>query len=231
MPRPVDVVGHEDVEVAVAVEVGERGVRTPRRVRQSRFGGDVLEGPVPFVAVDDLVADAQQQQVGVAVRVPVGGRGAHGVARGREAGAFGDVLELQAAEVAEEARERARFSGRRQFLHVFFGERSGLEAQHVHPAVAVVVEDRRTGARHFGKQVAARFMARLVREAHARRGGDFLEPRRPSGAGRPDGGRRGDGGRGGRVAAGTEGKRRQKRDDEACMRAWHGGFRCEKGVR
>ena len=106
---PDAVVGDEEVEVAVLVVVEEGRRHRPQGavvgvgVLESRLRGRVLEGSVPLVAVEDVLAQPGHEEVGPAVVVVVGGRDAVVVAVSFQPRLLGDVLELETAQVAVEA--------------------------------------------------------------------------------------------------------------------------------
>ena len=100
----VDVVGDEEVEMAVAVvvEEGAAGVPTGGGLEEAGFGGDVGEGAVAVVAVEDVLAVVGDEEVVPAVVVVVADAAALSPAAAGEAGFSGDVGEGAVAVVLEE---------------------------------------------------------------------------------------------------------------------------------
>ena len=96
----IDVIGHVQVEVAVAVHIGQREARgrvVPRQPGVGRLGK-----PAPAVIHEQPRAggDAVDQQIGMAVAVDIGKRRPGGKLTGTtHAGRPGDVGELPAAEI------------------------------------------------------------------------------------------------------------------------------------
>ena len=89
------VAADEEVEVAVAIVVGEAAARpTSRRPRTPAARGDVGERAVAVVAIELVAAEGGDVEVLPAVAVDVGGADAHAPARMADAGLVGDVLEL-----------------------------------------------------------------------------------------------------------------------------------------
>ena len=133
---PVEVVGDEEIEVAVPVEVRERGARAPALRPQSRV--PERERPVPPVRVEEVAPGAGDQQVGVPVVVVVGGDRAHPVTldRGRrsEPGRRAHVPKAPGPLVAIQHPDDSRRPARPRHL-------PALHEEEVGRAVAVVVED------------------------------------------------------------------------------------------
>ena len=172
--RPLEVVGDEEVQPAVVVEIQEGRARLQgvARHRDARPGGHVGEAPVAFVVVEHVVAVVRDQDVHVAVVVVIPDGHPLGVAldaRAAQSRLEGHVDEPPAAGVAEEAIE-----GGRVRAHVL-GRGRPVQEEKVHPAVVVVVEgghrpaERLERVLHVGREV-------LLDEAHAPRFG-FVDQR------------------------------------------------------
>jgi hypothetical protein len=175
--RPLDVVGNEEIEAAVAVVVEEGGARREAAVADAGFRRDVREAPVAEVAEEAVAAERGEVHVDEAVVVVVGRGDAHAVRLDVEAGALRHVLERAVAFVAVERGQRGGPRPARE-------TRRGHEQQ-VLPAVAVEVEE--GGARaHRLRQVLLSGGSVHVPEADA--GGR----RRVGEHGRGDGRRRGE---------------------------------------
>ena len=132
--------GDEEIEVAVPVEVRERGARAPARRVQSRV--PERERPVSPVRVEEVPSGAGDQQVGVPVVVVVGGDRAHPVTldrgRGSESCRFAHVPKAPGPFVAIERAHESRRPARPRNL-------PALHEEEVGRAVAVVVEDGDSG--------------------------------------------------------------------------------------
>ncbi len=98
----VEVVADEEVEVAVAVVVEERGARTPARRAQAGRRGHVGEGAVAVVVVEALAVEAGDVEVGPAVVVVIADGQAHAAHRSAQACARCHVGERPVSVVAVE---------------------------------------------------------------------------------------------------------------------------------
>src|SRR5205814_9821096 len=105
---------HEQVEIAVAVDVGERRGGLPRRVgvERIRLVGEVDEAPAP-VLVEAAAPVVGDEQVPVTVAVDVGGGAPHPGPAVVETGGGGGVREAPVAEVAVEPLAAAGPAARR----------------------------------------------------------------------------------------------------------------------
>ena len=131
--RETNVVGHEEIEMAVAVVVEKSTTRTPAGlfVQQSGGLGHVGEGAVSVVAVQTVLSEVGAKNIFEAIVVVIANADSGSPAHGFESGLFGDV-------------------GKRSIAVIFvetvggFGrvatQSSSREDEHVHPAVVVVVE-------------------------------------------------------------------------------------------
>ena len=177
-------VGHEEVEVAVAVDVAPGDPHAGAAVDDAGRGRPLAEGAVALVVVEgvlpELVGDVE---VGPAVVVVVGPGGGHAPARVADACVPGDVGEGAVAVVAVE-RAGDAVGGR-----VVGPRRGRLLVAHAHDveveeAVAVVVGDRRHARPAPGRDARRRAhvdevaAARVVEEpvAAARRGDEEVGP-------------------------------------------------------
>ena len=77
--REIDVVDHQQVEIAVVVDVREGRRGAPEGIGDAGLGGDVGEGAVAIVAEELIAAEAGDEEVEVAVAVDVAGRAAAAV--------------------------------------------------------------------------------------------------------------------------------------------------------
>ena len=73
----VDVVGHVEVEPAVAVVIGERRAGRPPAIADARLRGDVSERSIRVVAVEVVRTVTGHVQIVPAVVVEVGSNGSH----------------------------------------------------------------------------------------------------------------------------------------------------------
>ena len=136
-----EIVGDEQVEIAVAVVIGEGRTQAPEAAADPGLGRDVGE-TAAIVPPERVAAVARHVDVGVAVAVVIGHGHPLAVAPGRQPRRCRDVLEPPAALVPQQDVRRApdvdepdairRRPGRQQ--------RSALGEEQVEPAVAVVVE-------------------------------------------------------------------------------------------
>src|SRR5262249_37785749 len=98
-------VGDEQIEVAVAIDVGEGGRERVAGEDEAAGGGDVGEGAVALVVEETRLrtVDAEDEQVGPAVAVDVGGHRAAAAAAGdRDAGGGADFGERAVVLVVKE---------------------------------------------------------------------------------------------------------------------------------
>ena len=102
LDRPVDVVGDEQIEAAVAVVVEPRGAGREPGVADTGRVGDVGEAQAAKVAEQAILAERGDVEIGPAVVVVVGGRGAKAVERNPEARGGRDVGERAVAIVPVE---------------------------------------------------------------------------------------------------------------------------------
>ena len=159
---PDDVVADVQVEVAVVVEVGEGRRRRPVAVAgQTRSLRDVLESPVPAIAIQGIGSPPGHEEVGVAVVVVVADRHAVAVALGHAADPRGvrHVFERAVAAVAEQAVAPG-------WLSRIGGESAPLHEIDIEPAVAVVVDQADAASGELGELVDTR-LAVLVDEREA----------------------------------------------------------------
>jgi hypothetical protein len=193
--RPREVVAHEEVEPAVAIEVEPDG----RRRERDRFGvpgevrraggplrlaadpgavGRVLErlaaprapAPLPAGVAEESVAAARgDEQVRPAVVVVVADRDAHAVEFDVQPARGGHVL-VAASAIAVQGRRGSAAGGWR-----IAGPRAAVDEEEVRLAVAVEVEHRDAGAHRFGQEFLAGGAVE-VREADAGLLGDIDEP-------------------------------------------------------
>ena len=141
---PLDVVGEEDVQIAVRIQVQERGGCAPPRLVHAGCRSHVLEDAAAVVAQQHVRADVGDVEVHVAVVVVVAGGDAHAVAV-----AVGHIpagLEVAVADVEVEAVRMWRL--RRV-------EEAALHEVDVQVAVAVEVCQRGAAAGDFRYSIAA----------------------------------------------------------------------------
>ena len=93
LQRPVDVVRHEQIEVAVRVVVDEGRTRSPARVPHPRGPGDIAEAPLAIVLQQCVRFHVRRVEVRVAVAVAVACSHPHPVAAVAGATPRRDVLE------------------------------------------------------------------------------------------------------------------------------------------
>jgi hypothetical protein len=88
-----DEAADEEIEFAVIVVIKPDGAGSPAGSREASFFGDVGEGAIAIVAIENAAAVLRDVHVRQAVAVVVADGNAHAVAAGRDAGFFGDVGE------------------------------------------------------------------------------------------------------------------------------------------
>ncbi len=148
---PDSVVADVEIDIAVAVEIGEGRRRRPvAGAAEPGAGGRVLEGAIAPVAEQCVRPPARDEQIRMSVVVEVAdGRGvAVAPGEGRDPGRFGRVLEGAVAPVAKETigrRETGNIGARR--------ERTALDGVYVEPAVAVEIEQGDAPTRHLRELV------------------------------------------------------------------------------
>ena len=111
---PDHVMADVQVEVAIIIEVGEGGRGRPIAVaRQTHPLRDILESPVPSIAIQGIGSPPGHEEIGVAVVVVIADRHALAVALGHPADSRGvrHVFERPVAAVAEQAVAPGGLSG------------------------------------------------------------------------------------------------------------------------
>ena len=184
----VDVVGHVEIEPAVAVEVGERRRRRPARVVRAAPRGDVGERPAAVVAEQVVAAEPEAVDVDPAVVVEVPGRRAHAVGGHAEAAPRGDVGEAQGAgpvrvdfeivpvEAVGQGPPGPGRTGRRLVRRPAGTEHLALDEIDVEVAVVVEVEQRPARPHDLGGVVRAGHAVEM-HEVEPRRRRPIREPR------------------------------------------------------
>ena len=94
--REIEVMRDEEIEMAVAIVVDERGARAPQRIGEARLRRDVGERAVAAIVEERRGAEPGDEQVEEAVVVVVADGRAHAVDAQREPGTVGDVGEAKA---------------------------------------------------------------------------------------------------------------------------------------
>src|SRR6266404_2543211 len=142
----IDVVGDEEIEVAVAIVVHESAAGVPALAvsGDARFFADVREGAVAVVVVENVFSEVGDEEIVGAVVVVVAH--AHGLPPSgmEQAGFGGDVRESAVAIVFEET-VRGFLSGGKTF------EAPAVDEKNVEPAVVVVIVESDAAAGGFEK--------------------------------------------------------------------------------
>ena len=138
----IDVIGGEEIELAVAVVVEEGAAGAPAHAGrfQPRLFRGLRERPVASIAKEPVRAPERDEQVDPPVVVVIAGARALSPSAECQASAAGDVLERAVALVAVE------MTGRLLALRKTF-ERRAVGDEGVEPPVVVVVERSDAGAR------------------------------------------------------------------------------------
>ena len=135
LERALDVRGHVEIEITVAVRVEEGRARVPARRLHSGFLGHVLEAAVAEVAVQQVRAEVRDEQVGPAVAVVVGHRHPRSpLPLAVDPRLVGDVLEGAVGQTAVESVSAA-------LGHARAFEAPAVDQVHVEAPVAIVVEE------------------------------------------------------------------------------------------
>ena len=173
----LDVPANEQVEVAVAVVVGEAATGRPAGGRHAQVLRHVGEGALAGVAVQPVPADPGDVDVLPAVAVDVGDAQPHAPAGMGNTGLGGDVAKRAVAQIAVE-------SARRRLRVVRGVDRERVDEVDVQQAVAVVVEQPDAAAHRLddvlllGRRVVAEGDAGGFRDvAEQRRGAGVLGER------------------------------------------------------
>src|ERR1019366_951356 len=141
-----NVVRYEDIQKAIVVVIDPDRPQTPARVVETGFFGDVREGPVAIVVVEDVAAVVENVQIHVAVVVVIGGRTAgteHAVAA--DACLLGYICERAVAIVAVQL-VRQLAAKIAAFVAGYVVRPGAVYEVEVHEAVAVVIENAYTAA-------------------------------------------------------------------------------------
>ena len=102
--RPLDVVGDDQIEPAIFVVIEPSGAGGPSAfVGDAGFGGDIGEGSVAVVVIENGAAVAGDVEIGIAVVIEIADRNALAVVSfAADAGFFGDVGKSSVAVVVIE---------------------------------------------------------------------------------------------------------------------------------
>jgi hypothetical protein len=87
------VVRHEQIQIAITIEVGEGAAGAPRCRSNVRGGGDISEHTMAGVAIEDVRASIRHVEIDPAVVVVVGRARPHPVVAMRDSGSHRHVLE------------------------------------------------------------------------------------------------------------------------------------------
>ncbi len=140
----IDVVGDEQIEVAVAVVVDECAARVPARAfaRHAGFLADIGESAVAVVVIENVLAEVGDEQIVPAIVVVVADANALSPAGVRDAGLRGHVGESAVAIIAKKMRSRLAAGGKA------FQPRA-VHEKNIEPAVVVVIVEGDAAARGF----------------------------------------------------------------------------------
>src|SRR5205823_3587578 len=137
----VDIVGHDEVEPAIAIVVHEAGGGGPERIVEAGLARDFPKGAVAVVEKEPDSAVLGDQDIRPAVVVDVANRHAHAVADHIEPGARADIDKAAVGPLAEEPIARLRL--RAAVLHEI----------DVEAAVLVEIEKREAGAEKVRQEI------------------------------------------------------------------------------
>src|SRR4051794_32217271 len=165
----VNVIGDEDIELAIAVVVDEGAAGAPLFAGSGGAGlfGDVAEGAMALVVEEVVFTVGRDVEIFVTVVVVVADAGSLTPGVEADAGFCGDVCKGAVVVVVEEVAGGFVFDG---------FECCAVDEEDVLPAVAVVIEDSHTGAGGFD-DVALGFVAAVdVADQDSGFGCDIDEP-------------------------------------------------------
>ncbi len=146
---PLNVIADDQVKPAIVIHVNPSCSNRPQfavtriDAAEVRFLGDVLEGAVATVVIQDVSIYTRDENIRITVIVIVGDGYSHGIAFTGHAGFIGHVGERAVAIVSEQAVEILRTG----FLER--GHRCAVGKENVHAAVVVIVEDRHASEHQF----------------------------------------------------------------------------------
>jgi hypothetical protein len=151
----VDVVGNEEVEIAVAVvvEEGATCIPTSFRLQQTGFRSDVGEGAVAVIAIENVLAVVADDEVVPAVVVVVADTTALTPAAAGKAGFGSDIGEGAVAIVFEEVRDWFLAFGKAL-------ETSAVDEEDVDPVILIEVEESYSAACGFEEVTVLVFAAK-----------------------------------------------------------------------
>ena len=143
-----EVVGHEEVEVAVAVVVEKRAAGTPSRPAHRQAGGAaaILEPAVTAIAVQPVGAEGRDMDIDGAVVVVVAGADRRRPRRPAESGTLRDVGEGAVAPIAVHPRRRFATGHGGIVVTRAVGQARASEDDGIHPPVVVQIDPRDAGA-------------------------------------------------------------------------------------
>jgi hypothetical protein len=146
-----DVVGHEQIEVAVCIEVQETstGAHLFARRHTGRLG-HVRERAVPVISVKEIRPEIVQVKVRIPIVVVITHADSQMVGTIGQTGGHGHVGELPTAIVSIER------IARRRFRHRSSGQRGPVQEQNIDPAIIVVIERGKTRSNGFNNEPASR---------------------------------------------------------------------------
>ena len=108
--RRIEVVGDEEIEIAVAIDVKECAARAPPVEADPRRARDVGERAIPGVAIQRVWSVVGDVEIGAAVAIDVAGAGAHPVFAMDDAGRGGHIGEVPFSVVVKESVFRSGLS-------------------------------------------------------------------------------------------------------------------------
>ena len=94
--REIQVVRHEQIEIAIAVVIEEGRARAPERIAHARVACHIGERPVSVVAKQRIRSEARDEEIQVAVVVVVADRDSHAVPAQADTRLGCDIREMQA---------------------------------------------------------------------------------------------------------------------------------------
>src|SRR5688572_19367185 len=161
------VVGDEEVEKTVPIDVGEGAARAPERRSRAARLRDLREAPLAEVPIERVGTVVGDVEIDGAVVVVVAGAGPHAVLAMADAGLGRHVLELSIPAIAEQP---VPGGGR----HLRAGDGAAVHEKDVHPAVVIEI-DEQPARSHDLREVFVGARAVDVRDAEAGGRGNVAE--------------------------------------------------------
>ena len=155
------VIGNEEIELAIAVEVEPAGGHTPFIAPDGRLQRDIFKTAIAQIAIEHVAIKARDEEIDIAIIVEVTCGGTHGITFARKARLGCDIGKFPVAIVPKEAvLELGRILLER-------GQGSAVGEEEIRSAIAVVIKNC-DPARHGFDHVLLRCGAVLQNKSRSR---------------------------------------------------------------